>query len=95
MTPKEISWIIDGYNQREKEELKANLIRDYRLAENIAGFVSLNLNGKNAPKIEEVYPRLFKDDAQPTTQLALEIQKEKLIDFAVNHNKQRRGDKIK
>lgn len=95
MTPKEISWIIDGYNQREKEELKANLIRDYHLAENIAGFVSLNLNGKKAPKIEEVYPRLFKDDTQPTTQLALEIQKEKLIDFAVNHNKQRRGDKIK
>ncbi len=95
MTPKEISWIIEGYNQREKEELKANLIRDYRLAESIAGFVSLSLNGKKIPKIEKIYPRLFKDEEQPTTQLALEIQKEKLIDYAINHNKQRRGDKIK
>ena len=83
MTYKEITIFIE-------ERSKMELINNYNLATQIAQFVNLGLNGKPIPSIGEIYPNLFATNKQPVEDNRWMLWKERMIDYAHEHNKRRR-----
>ena len=86
MTYKEISLFIE-------EKSKYDLTMNYNLATMIAQFVNLGLNGKPIPSIGEVYPGLFNTTTQPVEDNRWMLWKERMIDYAHEHNKRRKAQK--
>lgn len=86
MTFKEISIFIE-------EKSKYDLTMNYNLASMIAHFVNLGLNGKPIPSIGEIYPGLFNTTVEPVEDNRWMLWKERMIDYANEHNKRRRLQK--
>jgi len=82
MTYKEITLFID-------ERSKYDLTMNYNLATMIAQFVNLGLNGKPIPSIGEIYPGLF-NTVKPVEDNRWMLWKERMIDYAHEHNKRRK-----
>lgn len=80
MTYKEITIFIE-------EKSKLQLINNYNLATQIAQFVNMGLNGKPFPSIGELYPGVF--NTQPVEDNRWMLWKERMIDYAHEHNKRR------
>lgn len=85
MTYKEITIFID-------EKSKYDLTMNYNLATMISQFVNLGLNGKPIPSIGELYPGLF-NTAEPVEDNRWMLWKERMIDYAHEHNKRRKLQK--
>lgn len=82
MTYKEITLFID-------ERSKYDLTMNYNLATMISQFVNLGLNGKPIPSIGEIYPGLF-NTVKPVEDNRWMLWKERMIDYAHEHNKRRK-----
>ena len=82
MTYKEITLFID-------ERSKYDLTMNYNLATMISQFVNLGLNGKPIPSIGEIYPGLF-NTFKPVEDNRWMLWKERMIDYAHEHNKRRK-----
>ena len=89
----EIKIIITSYNQKQREEMKWQAQLNYSTAILIGRTTSAVLsNGKTKiPKIYELFPNLFEREKPP--QQDWRIAKERLMNFANSHNKQR-GEKL-
>ena len=85
MTYKEITIFIE-------ERSKYSITNNYNLATMIAQFVNLGLNGKPIPSIGELYPGLF-NTAEPVEDNRWMLWKERMIDYAHEHNKRRKLQK--
>lgn len=79
LTYGEILLYIDTYNQKQITEMKHQALMDYKLAE----LIGCAFGGK-FPTLYETYPSLFEEEAK---QEKIEIQKQRLMEFALNHNK--------
>ena len=101
MTIGEINLQIETFQEKEKIKAKETLAVNYNLAYMVANFVGRSLNGKKIPSINELYPDTFETKSiEERKQELLErsindanyiaLQKEKLLDFAIARNKQRK-----
>jgi hypothetical protein len=86
----EIIDTIQAVNNKRQEEAKEQIAKDYNMATMISSFVSYRLNGKQIPKLNELYPGLFQEQQQEDN---WQIQKEMMIDYAIRVNKQRSKNK--
>lgn len=83
----EIEEIIDSYNRRKKAEIEEYMHKEHSLASLIAHFVGCVLNGKQIPTYEELHnPK----EVEPLMDKEAILLKERLIDYANQHNKQRK-----
>jgi hypothetical protein len=86
MTYKEIMVFIE-------ERSKLQLVNNYNLANQVAQFVNLGLNGKPIPSINEIYPGLFEPKNEPVEDNRWMLWKERMIDYAHEYNKRRQLQK--
>lgn len=90
MTYKEIIETIKAYNRRKKADMQFQASIQYRLADLIGASVGRLLDDKiKLPPIEEAFPTLFDDiiEKQTRKQQDWRIMKERMKDFASQHNK--------
>lgn len=87
----ELNMIIEAHSEIQERQLKATAIENYQLANLISIDVSCRLNGEEAPTLEQVFPNLFNEPQQEEVDWAAIRLKEQLLDFAEQHNKQRKG----
>lgn len=88
----ELNMIIEAHSEIQERQLKVTAIQNYQLAFLISMDVSCRLNGEEVPTLEQVFPNLF-NEPQPEKEVdwaAIRL-KEQLLDFAEQHNKQRKG----
>lgn len=78
--------------------MKLRLIEKHFLAQDIAQYVSLVVNGSNENKVLELwdyFPELFEDESaiaeKKRQEQELEVYKAQMIDFAHRHNHARAG----
>ena len=89
----ELNMIIEAHSEIQERQLKATAIENYQLANLISIDVSCRLNGEEVPTLEQVFPNLFNEPQQEEKEVdwaAIRL-KEQLLDFAEQHNKQRKG----
>jgi hypothetical protein len=85
MTFGEIVLTIQAYNRRKEEEMKAQCISDYNLADLIAlSCARLVDKDLKFPKIEQIYPQLFTEKL--TEEKKWKVEKARIMDFAIVHN---------
>ena len=88
----ELNMIIEAHSEIQERQLKATAIENYQLANLISLDVSYRLNGEEVPTLEQVFPNLFNEPQQEEEVDWAAIRlKEQLLDFAEQHNKQRKG----
>lgn len=88
----ELNMIIEAHSEIQERQLKATAIENYQLAFLISMDVSCRLNGEEVPTLEQVFPNLFNEPQQEEEVDWAAIRlKEQLLDFAEQHNKQRKG----
>ena len=97
MTYGEILDSIKAYRKREENKLKERALMDFKLAQCISKNVSSLVAEENTPAdFFEVYKELFKEEIREREELIkkneLEIQKQRMMDFANFHNKHRRKE---
>lgn len=97
MTYGEILDSIKGYRKREENKLKERALMDFKLAQCISRNVSSLVSEENTPAdFFEVYKDLFKEEnkirEEQIKRNELEIQKQRMLDFANFHNKNRRKE---
>lgn len=87
MSVDEIQRAIDAYNRRKKDELKEKANMDYLLA-NMIGISISRIYSKSAryPRIEEVYPNLFGQEAKQYDRQKLALSIERFKAFAIQNN---------
>lgn len=83
----EITQIIESYNRMKVQELEEYRHKEYSLASLIAHFVGCVLNGNSIPTYEELH---CPQEEKPVMDNETILLKERLIDFANQHNKQRK-----
>ena len=89
----ELNMIIEAHSEIQEKQLKITAIQNYQLANLISIDVSCRLNGEEVPTLEQVFPNLFNEPQQEKEEVdwaAIRL-KEQLLDFAEQHNKQRKG----
>ena len=88
----ELNMIIEAHSEIQEKQLKVAAIQNYQLASLISIDVSCRLNGEEVPTLEQVFPNLFNEPQQEKEVDWAAIRlKEQLLDFAEQHNKQRKG----
>lgn len=88
----ELNMIIEAHSEIQEKQLKVTAIQNYQLANLISIDVSCRLNGEEVPTLEQVFPNLFNEPQQEKEVDWAAIRlKEQLLDFAEQHNKQRKG----
>ena len=88
----ELNMIIEAHSEIQEKQLKVAAIQNYQLANLISIDVSCKLNGEEVPTLEQVFPNLFNEPQQKEEVDWAAIRlKEQLLDFAEQHNKQRKG----
>lgn len=96
MTLREISLSIEAYKKMKETTLKERAIMDYKLAECIADAVACSMDkDSKMPGVFEIYKALFekeyKHDEDLKRQRDLQIQKQRMLDFANYHNRKWKG----
>ena len=88
----ELNMIIEAHSEIQEKQLKVTAIQNYQLVNLISIDVSCRLNGEEVPTLEQVFPNLFNEPQQEKEVDWAAIRlKEQLLDFAEQHNKQRKG----
>lgn len=92
----EINKTIEAYQKRKETLLKERAIMDYQLAQCIANSVACSMDKNNKmPGVFEMYKGLFekeyKHDEYLKKQRELQIQKQRMLDFANYHNRKWKG----
>jgi hypothetical protein len=84
--------------RKERNQMKLRLIEKHFLAQDIAQYVSLVVNGSNENKALELwdyFPELFEDESaiaeKKKQEQELAVYKAQMIDFAHRHNHARAG----
>lgn len=92
MTLGEITKIIEAYEKRTKNRLKEKALMDYKLSQCIAANVANVLDKENRiPEFFEFYKEIFEEENNELEKKKknneLEMQKQRMKDFANFHNK--------
>lgn len=90
MTIGEVKLVTETYLENKKQEMKMNNIRIYNIAYLTSTFVGLILDGKKPPKINTIFPDTEEDAKTDGVDNEVILVRERLKEFAMNANKQRR-----
>lgn len=95
MTLGEILVTIKAYSKRKERELKDRAYMDYKLAECIGRNIACLLSSDAEPvAFVDIYKELYEEENQAIekkkNENKIEIQKQKMIDFANFHNSARK-----
>ena len=96
MTLEEIIESVEAYKNRQEYRLKERALMDYKLAQCISDNIASLLDKKNkAPEFFNVYSELFEKESKELekqkTENEIEINKQRMRDFANFHNKNLKG----
>ena len=93
LTIGEIRLIVLNYQEEQELKAKETVSVNYNLAMMVSTFVANSLNGKSNPSLPELFPDMFKSELEQIQkekdELALQLYKEQMLDFANAHNKSR------
>ena len=94
----EIQDILESYERKERKQTKQRLIEKHFLAQDIAQYVNLVINGSKDSKVLELwdyFPDLFGEEGpdikKKKQEQELAVYKATMIDFAHRHNHARAG----
>lgn len=93
LTIAEIKLVLNNYKELEEQRAKELAATIYNQATMTASFIGAMMSGKSIPSISDLYPSIFKKEDLVDEEIdkrQLEIMKARLIEFTMNHNKQRR-----
>lgn len=89
---------MESYERKERKNTKQRLIEKHFLAQDIAQYVSLVVNGSKDTKLLELcdcFPELFESEdtniEKKKQEHKLAVYKAQMIDFAHRHNHARTG----
>lgn len=94
----EIQDSLKSFERKERKKTKQRLVEKHFLAQDIAQYVSLVVNGSKDTKLLELwdyFPELFESEdtnsEKKRQERALAVYKAQMIDFAHRHNHARTG----